>query len=76
MQALEQISLVDHGGPMLEQTSISERLQPVERTRTRAEERSVRRKERQRGFCPDHGLPSPMGGANKWLGECWALGQG
>lgn len=76
MQALEQISLVDHGGPVLEQTSISEGLQPVERTRTRAEERSVRRKERQRGFCPDHGLPSPMGGAKECLGGCGALGQG
>lgn len=76
MQALEQMSLVDRGGPVLEQTDISEGLQPVERTRTRAEERRVRRKERQRGFCPDHGLPSPMGGANEWLGECWALGQG
>lgn len=76
MQALEQISLVDHGGPVPEQTGISEGLQPVERTRTRAEERSVRRKERQRGFCPDHGLPSPMGGAKECLGGCGALGQG
>lgn len=53
IQALEQITPVDHGGPMLEQLDIPGGLQPVETMHTGAEEESVRRKKQQRGFCPD-----------------------